>query len=87
MDWRTFRYIFEEKYYPKTYHEKKRKEFMKLVQGSTSMVEYKRMFMELSKYAGSIVGTEEERCRKFEKGLRKEIHISVSKVAVRADFS
>lgn len=46
---------------------------MKLVQGSMSVAEYERMFTELSKYVSTMVGTEEERCINFEKGLRKEI--------------
>ena len=87
MDSKTVRYIFEEKYYPKVYHEKKREEFMKLVQGSMSVEHYERMFIELSKYVGSIIETEEERCRKFEKGLSKEICTLVTVVAARTNFS
>lgn len=60
---------------------------MKLVQGSILVAEYERIFTELSKYVGSMIETEEEMCRKFEKGLRKEIHTSVTIVATRADFS
>ena len=40
---------------------------MKLVQGSMSIAGYERMFIELSKYVGSMIKTKEERCRKFEK--------------------
>ena len=45
------------------------------------------MFTEFSKYVGSMVGTEEKRCMKFEKGLRKEIHTLVTAVAAKSDFS
>lgn len=32
------------------------------------VAEYERMFTGLSKYVGSMIGTEEERCKKFENG-------------------
>ena len=38
-----------------------------------SIENYESTFTELSKYVGSMMGTEEKRCRKFERGLHKEI--------------
>lgn len=49
--------------------------------------EYERMFTKLSKYFGSTIRTEEERCRKFEKGLHKEIRTLLMAVVARAKFS
>ncbi|XP_016901385.1 uncharacterized protein LOC107991239 [Cucumis melo] len=73
LDWQTFRGIFEEKYYPTTYCEAKRDEFLELKQGSLSMVEYERKYTELSRYAKVIVASESDRCRRFERGLCFEI--------------
>ncbi|KAA0055619.1 uncharacterized protein E6C27_scaffold222G001070 [Cucumis melo var. makuwa] len=39
LDWQTFRGIFEDKYYPNTYSEAKRDEFLGLKQGSLSVAD------------------------------------------------
>ncbi|KAA0040646.1 DNA/RNA polymerases superfamily protein [Cucumis melo var. makuwa] len=70
---KTFRGIFEDKYYPSTYCEAKRDEFLGLKQGSLSVAEYERKYTELSRYANVIVASESDRCRRFERGLRFEI--------------
>ncbi|XP_050943670.1 uncharacterized protein LOC127150301 [Cucumis melo] len=72
-DTKTFRGIFEEKYYPTTYCEAKRDEFLELKQGSLSVAEYERKYTKLSRYAEMIVASESDRCRRFERGLRFEI--------------
>ncbi|KAA0032479.1 DNA/RNA polymerases superfamily protein [Cucumis melo var. makuwa] len=51
LNWQTFRGIFEDKYYPSTYCEAKRDEFMRLKKGSLSMAEYERKYTELLWYA------------------------------------
>lgn len=51
------------------------------------VAEYEKLFTKLLKYVGSMVGTEEVRCRKFEKGLHKEIRTSITIEAARANFS
>ncbi|TYK11835.1 uncharacterized protein E5676_scaffold152G00520 [Cucumis melo var. makuwa] len=63
LDWQTFRGIFEEKYYPTTYCEAKRDEFLELKQGSLSVAEYERKYTELSRYAKVIVASKSDRCR------------------------
>ncbi|XP_050941949.1 uncharacterized protein LOC127149836 [Cucumis melo] len=55
LDWQTFRGIFEDKYYPSTYCEAKRDEFLRLKQGSLSVAEYERKYTELSRYADVII--------------------------------
>ncbi|KAA0063141.1 uncharacterized protein E5676_scaffold1213G00160 [Cucumis melo var. makuwa] len=47
LDWQTFRGIFEDKYYPSTYCEAKRDEFLGLKQGSLSVAEYERKYTKL----------------------------------------
>ncbi|KAA0063139.1 uncharacterized protein E5676_scaffold1213G00110 [Cucumis melo var. makuwa] len=70
---KTFRGIFEDKYYPSTYLEAKRDEFLGLKQGSLSVAEYERKYTELSRYADVIIAYQSDRCRRFERGLRFEI--------------
>ncbi|KAA0037515.1 uncharacterized protein E5676_scaffold808G001020 [Cucumis melo var. makuwa] len=87
LDWQTFRGIFEEKYYPTTYCEAKRDEFLELKQGSLSMAEYERKYTELSRYAGMIMASESDRCHRFERGLRFEIRTPVTAIAKWTNFS
>ncbi|KAA0037863.1 uncharacterized protein E5676_scaffold127G001210 [Cucumis melo var. makuwa] len=54
-DAETFRDIFEDKYYPNTYCEAKRDEFLGLKQGSLSVPEYERKYMERSRYVDVIM--------------------------------
>ncbi|KAA0035528.1 Retrotransposon protein [Cucumis melo var. makuwa] len=76
LDWQTFRGIFEHKYYPNTYCEAKRDDFLGLKQGSLSVVKYERKYTKLSRYADVIVASESDRCRRFERGLRFEIKVT-----------
>ncbi|KAA0063211.1 hypothetical protein E6C27_scaffold205G00190 [Cucumis melo var. makuwa] len=84
---KTFRGIFEDKYYPSTYCEAKRDEFLGLKQGSLSVAEYERKYTELSQYADVIVASESDRCQRFERGLRFEIRTSVTTIAKWTNFS
>ncbi|KAA0040721.1 DNA/RNA polymerases superfamily protein [Cucumis melo var. makuwa] len=59
---KTFRGIFEDKYYPNTYCEAKRDEFMGVKQGSLLVTKYERKYTELSRYADVIVASESDRC-------------------------
>ncbi|KAA0025361.1 uncharacterized protein E5676_scaffold605G00440 [Cucumis melo var. makuwa] len=87
LDWQTFRGIFEKKYYPTTYCEAKRDEFLQLKQGSLSVAEYERKYTELSQCAKVIVASESDRCRRFERGLRFEIRTPVTAIAKWTNFS
>ncbi|XP_050935188.1 uncharacterized protein LOC127143928 [Cucumis melo] len=87
LDWQTFRGIFEEKYYPTTYCEAKRDEFLELKQGSLSVAKYERKYTELSRYAEMIVPSESDLCCRFERGLRFEIRARVTAIAKWTNFS
>ncbi|KAL0454685.1 UNVERIFIED_CONTAM: hypothetical protein Slati_0807700 [Sesamum latifolium] len=59
---------------PKMYRDKKRMEFLNLVQGDDQTVaEYELRFAALAKYALEVVVTQEDHCCHFEQGLRPEI--------------
>ncbi|KAA0054060.1 retrotransposon protein, putative, Ty3-gypsy subclass [Cucumis melo var. makuwa] len=85
--WQTFRGIFENKYYPNTYYEAKRDEFLGLKKGSLSMAEYERKYTKLSRYADVIMASESDKCQRFGKGLRFEIRTPVTTIAKWMDFS
>ncbi|KAL2231155.1 UNVERIFIED_CONTAM: hypothetical protein Sindi_1709900, partial [Sesamum indicum] len=59
---------------PKMYRDKKRMEFLNLVQGDDQTVaEYELRFAALAKYAPEAIATQEDHCYRFEQGLRPEI--------------
>ncbi|KAL0404877.1 UNVERIFIED_CONTAM: Transposon Ty3-G Gag-Pol polyprotein [Sesamum radiatum] len=74
ITWAEFQREFDDKYRPKMYRDKKRMEFLNLVQGDDQTVaEYELRFAALAKYAPEAVATQEDRCYRFEQGLRPEI--------------
>lgn len=68
-----FKKVFYEEYFLRSYRHKKRSEFLQLVQGSMTVVECQKKYIELSKYATTIIKDEINRCKRFEDGLREEI--------------
>ncbi|KAA0064282.1 uncharacterized protein E5676_scaffold264G00180 [Cucumis melo var. makuwa] len=84
---KTFRGIFEDKYYPSTYCEAKRDEFLGLKQGSLSVAKYERKYTELSRYADVIMASESDRCQRFERGFDFEIRTPVTAIAKWTNFS
>ncbi|KAL2246141.1 UNVERIFIED_CONTAM: Transposon Ty3-G Gag-Pol polyprotein [Sesamum indicum] len=74
ITWAEFQKEFNDKYRPKMYRDKKRMEFLNLVQGDDQTVsEYELCFAALAKYAPEAIATQEDRCYRFEQGLRPEI--------------
>ncbi|KAL2467161.1 Gag protease polyprotein-like protein [Abeliophyllum distichum] len=61
-----------------SYKDTKQDEFLKLVQGSSTVAEYQKKFIELSKYAQVLVSNEIDKCRRFEDRLREDIRSSVT---------
>ncbi|KAK3040717.1 hypothetical protein RJ639_028007 [Escallonia herrerae] len=62
--------IFFEKYFPQNVKDQKKEEFLKLVHNNMTMAQYEAKFTSLSRYAPYLVGTENCKERRFEKGLR-----------------
>ncbi|KAL0449825.1 UNVERIFIED_CONTAM: hypothetical protein Slati_1538900 [Sesamum latifolium] len=74
ITWAEFQKEFDDKYRPKMYRDKKRMKFLNLVQGDNQTVaKYELRFAALAKYAPEAVVTQEDRCYRFEQGLRPEI--------------
>ncbi|KAA0063216.1 uncharacterized protein E6C27_scaffold205G00260 [Cucumis melo var. makuwa] len=76
---KTFKSIFEDKYYPNTYCEAKRDEFLGLKQGSLSVAEYERKYTELSHYS---IAKWMNFSQLVETALRVEQSITEEKLAV-----
>ncbi|KAL2235875.1 UNVERIFIED_CONTAM: hypothetical protein Sindi_1319700 [Sesamum indicum] len=67
ITWAEFQKEFDDKYRPKMYRDKKRMEFLNVVQGDDQIVaEYELRFAALAKYAPEAIGTQEDRCYRFE---------------------
>ena len=66
LTWTDFRNTFQDKYYPRSFCHAKRKEFLRLVQGSMTITEYEQMYTELAKYAMTIIADEMNKCKRFE---------------------
>lgn len=50
-EWDDFKKAFRNKFYPRSFCDTKRSEFMNLVEGNMIVIEYKKRFTELAKYA------------------------------------
>jgi len=61
--WEEFKELFLKKYYPTNIHNQKEAEFLMLKQGSMTLVEYKRKFDELSRFAPELMDTEQKSAR------------------------
>ncbi|KAL0395018.1 UNVERIFIED_CONTAM: hypothetical protein Slati_4468000 [Sesamum latifolium] len=67
ITWAEFQREFDDKYRPKMYRDKKRMQFLNLVQRDDQTVaEYELRFAALAKYAPEAVVTQEDRCYRFE---------------------
>ena len=58
--------------------ERKRKEFLYLIQENKSVMEYDREFNKLSRFARSLVTVEKDRVERFLNGLRMSLHKDLS---------
>ena len=68
--WKMFRDAFYDKYFPKSIHKLKEREFTYLQQWSKTATKYEAEFNRLAKFSQSLIPTKESRARHFEEGLR-----------------
>ncbi|XP_043687612.1 uncharacterized protein LOC122638830 [Telopea speciosissima] len=78
VTWAQFLELFREKYFPITVQRAKAAEFIKLQQGSMTVIEYEKKFEELSRYAPHLVATDVDKVRLFESGLNDGIQRMVT---------
>ena len=61
------------KYFPTTTRHAKTQEFLKLRQGTMTMIEYMAKFIELARFADDYMATNMAKVRRFENGLKLSI--------------
>ncbi|XP_050941530.1 uncharacterized protein LOC127149710 [Cucumis melo] len=87
ISWNEFKKAFFDKFYPRSFRDAKRNEFLRLTKGLMTIAEYEKNYTELSMYATRVIEDEVERCKRFEEGLREEIRTPVTACADWNDFS
>ncbi|XP_069143366.1 uncharacterized protein [Solanum lycopersicum] len=81
LSWTQFTQVFLSKFFPRSERERKRAQFEGLQQNGMSVAEYEGKFHALARNASMILPTEDERVRRFVKGLIIPIRLGVSQVA------
>ncbi|XP_042505598.1 uncharacterized protein LOC122082187 [Macadamia integrifolia] len=72
LTWEHFKVAFYN-YFPDSVRERKETEFMELKQGSNSVLEYRQDFEKLFFFAPELLKGDQEKAKRFEKGLRPTI--------------
>ncbi|XP_022871065.1 uncharacterized protein LOC111390277 [Olea europaea var. sylvestris] len=80
ITWERFKELLEEEFFPTAIKDQKEMEFLRLQQGTMTLVEYERKFEELSRFAPHLVDMEEKWARRLEHGLQPYIHDIVLQV-------
>src|SRR4051812_33245287 len=75
--WQEFQIAFRAWHIPQGLMDQKKEEFRKLRQGQTTVDEYHRKFLELSRYAERDVATDAHKQEKFREGLRPDIELTL----------
>ena len=73
MTWEEFHDLFMGKYFPDTARHAKAQEFLKLRQGTMTVMEYVARFTELARFSDDYVATDVAKVRRFENGLKLSI--------------
>ena len=73
MTWAEFQELFMGKYFPDTARHEKAQEFLKLKQGTMTMMDYVGRFTELARFADDYVAIDMAKVRRFENGLKLSI--------------
>jgi hypothetical protein len=78
VSWEVFKHEFNRHFFPRVVQEAKAREFLDLVQGEMSVIEYAAKFLQLSHFGLYCIPTEERKAKKFERGLNSHIRIMMS---------
>lgn len=85
--WEEFRKVFQNKFYPRPFCDAKRNEFMSLVQGNMTVMEYEKKFTEMANYVLCFVIDETDKCMHFQDSPRIEIWALIMTSAALSYFS
>ncbi|XP_052734108.1 uncharacterized protein LOC128196656 [Vigna angularis] len=83
ITWEVFRNKFYEEYFPDSVRYAKEVEFLQLIQGGKSVLEYTNTFKQLLRF-NTMATSEEWQCRKFENGLRSDLKVLISSLCIRS---
>jgi hypothetical protein len=78
ISWEVFKHEFNRHFFPRVVQEAKAREFLDLVQGEMSVIEYAAKFLQLLRFGLYLILTEEKKAKKFEQGLNSRIQIMMS---------
>jgi hypothetical protein len=78
ISWEVFKHEFNRHFFPRVMQETKAQEFLDLVQGEMSVIEYAAKFLQLSCFGLYLILTEEKKAKKFKRGLNSHIRIMMS---------
>jgi hypothetical protein len=78
ISWEVFKHEFNRHFFPRVVQEAKAREFLDLVQGDMSVIEYTTKFLQLSRFGLYLILTKEKKAKKFEHGLNFRIQIMMS---------
>src|SRR3954470_23495650 len=76
--WQEFQMAFRAWHIPQGLMDQKKEDFRQLRQGQTTVDEYHRKFLELSRYAEKDVATDARKQERFREGLQPEIELALA---------
>ncbi|XP_030948929.1 uncharacterized protein LOC115972826 [Quercus lobata] len=84
LTWTIFLDAFYEKYFPESIRDEKEVEFMELIQGNKTVLQYEAKFTELARFAPHIVSDDVRKAKKFQRGLRPSIRTRMAALRLKA---
>jgi hypothetical protein len=66
ISWEVFKHEFNRHFFPRVVQDSKAREFLDLVQGGMSVIEYIAKFLQLLHFGLYLILTEEKKAKKFE---------------------
>ena len=73
LTWTIFLDGFYEKYFLESVREEKEVEFIELIQGNKTVLQYEAKFTKLARFASHVVSNDVRKAKKFQRGLRPSI--------------
>ena len=74
VDWEVFKQLFQKRFIPPEYIDRKKQEFTQLRHGKMTANEYYRRFTDLSRYDPEVAANPVEMLRHFRLGTKKKWH-------------
>jgi hypothetical protein len=78
ISWEVFKHKFNRHFFPRVVQEAKGQEFLDLVQGGMSVIEYAVKFLQMSHFGLYLILTKEKKVKKLERGLNSRIQIMMN---------